>query len=1050
MKNLFHRLLLIVSISLLTFTGYSQYTITDMVPSVGNTTAQCSFDVNMTFSLGTSNPGTLGTIHQYIVGNGPSGSTFYASINWGDSNTNFNTTGNATNNFGVLTMNPAATHTYTAPGTYTVVTTLISASNQSYAVDTVQVNVGICPTTLYPYVAVDCNNDGTPESNLSQGVPIILTSANGMTYNGISVNNSVYFPSLSPGTYTMTIDPSWLAQNGYTLTSISSGNQVLIPGTTTVAFVLGCTTVSGYDLNDLTPNQTYSSSCDGTVTMAYSAETPLNPTPNFDFYHTIVGTNFSGFQGTLAINWGDGTTTTHSGGTSTTGSMITWNPAVSHTYPIPGNYMITSTVYNSANQTAASDTVTFSNTACSTSVYNVVQLDCNADGVVDSYLNTIIPFTLSDATTTYSPFNATTGMSQFANLPAGTYTINIDPNWLLNSGYTIGSIVPSGQLITSGIGAYTIAITLNCIGNTTTLCTNGIVFCDSNSNGIYDQGEYQIPNAPVLLYNASASAVATTNTSTQGYYFQSFQGTPGDTIIATVSQAWLTAMGYTLSQPNGVVFGAGMCNSGANNNVNIGVNCNGFQYPTLCYSGIVFCDTNNNGIYDNNESLLAGAPVTLFGLTTTSNAVTVYTSPNGYFSFCGSLPNVTSMAMASISSTWLTENGYSTTNGVTVFSILGSNNGSTSSLYIPINCSNQPGCADLWTTVTPWIGYYQGTNAYVRVNWGNYGPSASNYTLSLTWPAGVSLVTSSIQNPGYTIVGNTITWDFNSASSFFSLNDVLIFQVPTGLASGTMHYFTSTIAPTGAAADCYTGNNSGTLLQIVGNSYDPNMKTVERSAVYSQMAMTANEPTWLDLNLTDELVYTVQFQNTGTAPAQNVVVIDTLSANLDWSTFELIEATHAVNVVNLGNGVFRFEFNQIWLPDSTSDEEHSHGHFMYRIRENEGNALLSEIRNTAYIFFDWNEEIVTNTTVNINEWIEWVEESAGLNVLAYPNPTSSRITVQVSGAFNYEIYDVVGKKLSEGFAVNLAEINVSELTNGIYELVVYQGGNRQVGRFEKQ
>jgi len=1044
------KLLSISALLLSSVLCYTQYTITDLVPVVTNNNAQCALDVNMTFSLGTSNPGTIGTIHQYVVGNGPSGSSFYASINWGDGSTNFNTSGTAVNSSGALTMNPAATHTYTSPGSYSIITTLISNTNQSYAIDTVQVNVGVCPTTLYPYVAVDCNNDGTPESNISQGVPILLTSANGMIYSGVSVNNSVFFPALSPGSYTMTIDPSWLAQNGYTLTTISSGNLVLIPGTTTVAFVLGCTTVVGYNITDISPNQSFSYACDATVTMAFSAQTPLNPTPNFDFYQTILGTNFNGFQGSLAINWGDGTTSSHSGGTSTTGSMITWRPSVSHTYATPGNYTIITNVFNSANQTSGSDTVTYAYTGCSTSVYNVVQLDCNADGVVESYLNTVIPFTLSDGNTTYSPVNTTTGMSQFSDLPAGTYNINIDANWLLNSGYTIGSIVPSGQLITTGVGAYTISITLNCVGNTTTLCTNGMVYCDSNSNGIYDQGEYLLPNAPVFLYNASAGSVITTNTSTQGYYFQSFQGTPGDTIIATLSQAWLTAMGYTLSQPNGVQFGAGMCNSGANNNVNIGVNCNGFQFPTLCYSGIVFCDANNNGIYDNNESLLAGAPVTIFGSTTTSNAVTVYSTPNGYFSYCGSLPNVTSVAFASISSTWLTENGYSTTNGTTVFSIPGSNTGSTSTIYIPINCTNQPSCADLWTTVTPWIGYYQGTNAYVRVNWGNYGPGASNYTLSLTWPAGVTLVTSSIQNPGYTIAGNTITWNFSSTTSFFSLNDVLIFQVPTGLASGTMHYFTSTIAPTGTASDCYTGNNSGTLLQIVGNSYDPNMKTVERSAVYTTMGDYSNEPTWLDWTMVDELVYTVQFQNTGTAPAQNVVVIDTLSTNLDWSTFELVESTHAVNVVNLGNGVFRFEFNQIWLPDSTSDQENSHGHFVYRIRENENNALYSEILNTAYIFFDWNEEIVTNTTLNINEWIDWVAESNSLNVLAYPNPSTTQITVQVPGKFLYEIYDAVGKKLDSGFAVNQAEINVSDLTNGLYELVIYQGENRQVGRFEKR
>ena len=1049
MKNLMRQLFLIVSISFITITSYSQYTVTDMVPSYQNI-SQCSLDVSMTFSLGTSNPGSLGTIHQFIIGSGNTASNFYASINWGDNSALFNTTGGASNSSGAITMNPGVTHTYTSPGVYTIVTSFISSSTQSVVVDSVQVTLGGCPATLYPYVAIDCNNDGTPESNLSQGVPVVITSSNGLSYTGLTVNNSVSFPSVVAGTYNLTIDQGWLAQNGYYIISSQANNLIQIPGTSTVAFILGCIPVTGFNLVELSPSPTSVYDCNPEVTMGFAVNSTVASNPNFDFFHDILGTNFNGFQGQILINWGDGITGTYYGGTSTQGSILTVTPAITHLYTTPGDYSIISTVINSQNQTWASDTVVFHFGNCTTSVYTAVQLDCNADGVIDSNLNTYVPFTLSNGSSTFTPSSTLSGMSQFANLPAGTYSINIDSNWLLNAGYTIGSIVPSGQLITTGQGAYTILITLNCIGNTTTLCSSGMVYCDSNSNGIYDQGEYLISNAPVLIYNASSGSVVTTNTSTQGYYFQSFQGTPGDTLIATVSQAWLTAMGYTLAQPNGYQFGASMCNSGANNNVNIGVNCNGFQYPTLCYSGIVFCDANGNGIYDNSEYPLAGAPITLFGTTATANTVTVYSNPNGYFSYCGSIPMVTSVAMASISTSWLNENGYSMGAGSNVFTVIGSNSNTTTTLNIAVNCGGSTLCSDLWTTVTPWIGYYQGTNAHIRLNWGNYGPGATNYTLSLSWPAGVTLVTSSIQNAGYTITGNTITWNLNSASTFFSSNDVLIFQVPTGLSSGTMHYFTSTIAPTGTANDCYTGNNSGTLLQIVGNSYDPNMKSVERNTVYSTLTGFDQHAEWVDVNTQDEFVYTVQFQNTGTAPAQNIVVIDTLSANLDWSTFELVEASYPVNVVNLGSGVFRFEFNQIWLADSTSDIENSHGHFIYRIRELEGNGIGSEIRNTAHIFFDWNEAIVTNTTVNVNQWIEAVDEFSSNEMLVFPNPATTEIQVNEKGNYYYEIFDVTGRQMHTGFGVNTTRIAVDNLSIGVYELVVIQDGKRKNVRFIKQ
>ena len=163
--------------------------------------------------------------------------------------------------------------------------------------------------------------------------------------------------------------------------------------------------------------------------------------------------------------------------------------------------------------------------------------------------------------------------------------------------------------------------------------------------------------------------------------------------------------------------------------------------------------------------------------------------------------------------------------------------------------------------------------------------------------------------------------------------------------------------------------------QLLGNSYDPNDKLVARPNETQQMFF--NDVSYLDIDAIEKLTYTVRFQNTGTAPAQNIYILDTLSSNLNWSSFSLIESSHPMQVVNLGNGILRFEFSQIWLADSTTNEEASHGHLVYSISENAsilGQAGI-EIENTAYIFFDWNEAIVTNTTYNINEMFEGVNET---------------------------------------------------------------------------
>jgi uncharacterized repeat protein (TIGR01451 family) len=448
------------------------------------------------------------------------------------------------------------------------------------------------------------------------------------------------------------------------------------------------------------------------------------------------------------------------------------------------------------------------------------------------------------------------------------------------------------------------------------------------------------------------------------------------------------------------------------------------------------------------EAPLMGAPITLGWTTLNSANVTVYSDSSGYFSYCGSIYGVTSMAMATVSSAWLSDNGSAMPNNNNGFGINGSMTSITQPLSIPVYCAGSATpCSDLWTTVTPWIGYYQGNTATIRLNWGNYGPAASHYTLTMNWPGGVNLITSSIQNPNYVINGNSITWTINSTQTSFNTTDYLYFTVPSGIINGDQHLFTSYISSINGT-DCYEGNNSGGLLQIVGNSYDPNDKNVYRKS-YHDYGITGFPESTIIFGDDDMLEYTIRFQNTGTAPAQNIFILDTLDSELDWSTFQLLQTTHDMQIVNLGNGVLRFEFNNIWLPDSSVSQELSQGHIIFRIRENVGNGLWSEITNTAYIYFDWNEAIITNTTYNINDWIEFVGEENAFNVEAYPNPMLNELTLKVEGQFNYEIHDLTGRKLLQGMGVGQTTISTEALASGTYLLSVYVNGAKQTGKVLK-
>ena len=101
-------------------------------------------------------------------------------------------------------------------------------------------------------------------------------------------------------------------------------------------------------------------------------------------------------------------------------------------------------------------------------------------------------------------------------------------------------------------------------------------------------------------------------------------------------------------------------------------------------------------------------------------------------------------------------------------------------------------------------------------------------------------------------------------------------------------------------------NVSSNQIQVVG-PYDPNIKLVDKDTLYN-----VSSADWLE--------YTVHFQNVGNDTAYNVVIIDTLSTFLDLASFELLAMSHQGLEVNFDGRIMTLRFNQIMLPDSTTNQ----------------------------------------------------------------------------------------------------------------------------------
>jgi hypothetical protein len=206
-----------------------------------------------------------------------------------------------------------------------------------------------------------------------------------------------------------------------------------------------------------------------------------------------------------------------------------------------------------------------------------------------------------------------------------------------------------------------------------------------------------------------------------------------------------------------------------------------------------------------------------------------------------------------------------------------------------------------------------------------------------------------------TIVGNTIIWPEQSISPGQTLDLWIYFELlPTATILGEIFSASANVALV-SGTDENPADNTALLEQEIIGSYDPNDKWVNTP----QINIETIDPTQ-PLDLT----YRVRFQNTGTAPAVNVRVEDILEDDLDPSTFQLLSSTHEVYYQIEGNQI-HFFFDNIMLPDSTSDPEGSIGTFFFRIKSNGNHTLESSIDNQVSIFFDFNEPIITNVASTI-------------------------------------------------------------------------------------
>jgi len=199
------------------------------------------------------------------------------------------------------------------------------------------------------------------------------------------------------------------------------------------------------------------------------------------------------------------------------------------------------------------------------------------------------------------------------------------------------------------------------------------------------------------------------------------------------------------------------------------------------------------------------------------------------------------------------------------------------------------------------------------------------------------------------------------------------------------------------------------------------------------------------------LEYQIRFQNTGNDTAFTVRLVDTLSAWLDPATMRSGTGSHPFSWDLSGAGVLSFLFENILLPDSNVNEAASHGFATFSIDHRADAPLETLIENTAHIYFDFNEAVVTNTTFhrlgeNFVSVGLWQPQQPNYQVLVSPNPFSEAAYLEVKGLrrntpLQLQVFDLQGKlQLSMNSEGAVFLLKKGNLPGGVYLFKIEQAG----------
>ncbi|GEP52050.1 hypothetical protein FNO01nite_27220 [Flavobacterium noncentrifugens] len=293
-------------------------------------------------------------------------------------------------------------------------------------------------------------------------------------------------------------------------------------------------------------------------------------------------------------------------------------------------------------------------------------------------------------------------------------------------------------------------------------------------------------------------------------------------------------------------------------------------------------------------------------------------------------------------------------------------------------------------------------------------------------------------------VPNSLSWNFTNLMPFenrsidLTLNINGPMEIPA-VNNGDILNFTTSITP--VVGDDFPSDNQFNYNQTVVGSFDPND------------IICLEGETVAPVEIGNYLHYMVNFENTGTAAAENIVVrLEVNPEEFDINSLQVMNASHPA-FAEVRNNTVEFKFANINLLPTAGDPPVSgHGNILFKMKSKATLETGNLVKNRANIFFDYNFPIVTNDAETTFTALSTDVFTNDQSVVVFPNPAQDIININCNNTIkSIELYDIQGRIL-EVFAANKisAQINISDKSKGVYFVKIITEKGKKVTKIIKE